>query len=273
MTARNKKIAFFVAIAGGVLFPLFLWLAPSSPGESPESKGWHEILQSARSIQGIQDASIVGGGYNYVDLGPDAAKAFVRTNEVPLAAIGRSLQQELLVPVKNSREWMTSHVEDMAKIKRAVHSLITAAKVAEADGKSDEALQIYLDALTLSYRIVRGGLVFDYQNGLSYKALVLEAIEDAVPKMSSADSKRILLTLDRLENDQEPIRAIALRQRAWQRTVLGHRLRSTVKTIVKTRTLYPEVSSLKARGAFQQRLLSVRTKLLAAAKSSSAQNN
>lgn len=261
MTAR-QKIAVSAAAALLALFSLSAWLVPRFEAQAVEHEAaWDDLLQAARSIRGDY--------YAYGRLGPEKAIVFIEENRDILAAARQSSEKEFRVPVKTSREWLSTHMEEMAKLKKLIHSIVTEGKVAEARGQIDQALTIYLDGLKLSYRIVRGGIALDYLNGLSYRALVLRALETVNPELTRQQCQHVLLTLDNLEKEQESLNSITLRDRAWRRKTFGHGILPTLKAIIMTRSLYPELNP-KTRAALEQRLTSVRKKLSASIESNSS---
>lgn len=261
----NVRQKITVSSAGflAVLFMLLFWLLPSHTARfgvlTEESKAWSDVLKAAQSIQKVQTAW--GGSYAWGVLSPDQARVFVESNRVLLASVRTGLQKELFVAVEASEEWLLAHSDEMAAVKVLVYALLTEGKVAEADGRNDKAVAIYLDALTLSYRVVQGGIRLDYLCGISYKALVLRALEEVAPKLTTEQCERVVLTLDRLEKEQEPVRSIAIRERAWRKKVFGLKIRDTISAMVKTRSWYPELIP-SSRASFDQRLSSFRKQLI-----------
>jgi hypothetical protein len=177
--------------------------------------------------------------------------------------VRRGLEKECRIPIESTSAWFVTHQSELGQLKMLVHTIITEGKVADSQGQIDRALDTYLDGLKFSYHAVRGGLGYDYLCGVSFKALFLKAIKDLVPKLTPEQSLRALHALDKLKLEQEPLKVIARRSKAWRRKTSGPGdLLNQLAAMVKTWSLNPELRNLmRASGTLEQQSNRLRTTL------------
>jgi hypothetical protein len=88
-------------------------------------------------------------------------------------------------------------------------------KLAEREGRTDDALGSYRDLLRLGQAITRGGLVIDCAYGHSAERMAIDGVHGLHRQLSPEVCRQWLAALQRSEAEREPVEEIEYRELLW----------------------------------------------------------
>lgn len=236
--SRNLKwIGFLVLVfALGVL--MFIdWGSSSFP--VPQANGYDEFVHASGMVRGdLRDT--------YSD--PQALATYVSQNAEVYALAQSGLGKSCRVTVQTSKDWGTSHTDEVGRLKNLTHCLIVKGRLAEMQGRTNEAFDVYLETYHFAHKMSAGGLDLDFLVGIACKALVLNRFKALIPNLTSLQRKEALRVIDSIESEEEDAQVVHRRMRRWQNAAFGlrwrvERWRKTVGEVVQSRSLKPLGSS------------------------------
>jgi hypothetical protein len=138
--------------------------------------------------------------------------------------------------------------------------LVAAGMLAERDGRTDEAIRAYRDAIRLGFETGRGGLILDELTGLAIESTGLQGLLGLRSKLDSGPCRDLISALEDLDAGREPLATIIDRETAWFRRTSGWKTRmlftfapGTVAKMRRTADASAEAAYL--RGEVRLRLL------------------
>ena len=237
VSRKLKWIGFLVLVfALGVL--MFIdWGSSSFP--VPQANGYDDFVHASAMVRGdLRDT--------YSD--QQALEMYVSENAGVYALAQSGLGKSSRVTVQTSRDWGTAHANEVGRLKNLTHCLIAKSRLAEMEGRTNEAFDVYLETYRFAHEMSAGGLALDFLVGISCKALVLDRFKALIPNLTSPQRKEALRVIDSIESEEEDAQVVHRRMRRWQNAALGlrwrvERWRKTVEEIVQSRSLKPLGSS------------------------------
>lgn len=205
-------------IAGVLLFLLLvmgLGLFRSRPVSFrvPDQNGYQSFLQA---IASAPDAAVPAF------TNQEGLVTFVSNNIAAYGLVQSGLQMTCVVPVKASKEWYAQHMgQEVPGLRRLAQGLIAKAKLAELEGKIEEAFEGYTEAYRFSDAIGRGGLAVDFIISMWCKARVLRDCQALIPLLTPTQKSAFLALIQKLEAEKDAANAVAERTRRWQRATFG----------------------------------------------------
>lgn len=185
---RRSSPVLTALIAGIVLvlgLVAYVWLSvPSAPPVVlPNPNGFTQFLESGRKIVGTpEDISIADA---------ETLKRFLDANAAVLDESLEALNMECMVPIEYSAAYQQQVVDDVGPLKNVARLLWADARVAELEGRPEEAADKYADVIRFSEKTSNGGLLVHLLSGIAYERLGWQALLKLVPSLSQ-DQKAAL---------------------------------------------------------------------------------
>ncbi|CAN5688216.1 hypothetical protein BH23PLA1_BH23PLA1_09260 [soil metagenome] len=136
------------------------------------------------------------------DAGPDQLRAFLEANPTLLTEAREALELDSLVPLTFTQVDVLSPqggtLRQLARLQSA------AGRLAEEEGRFEEAARGHLDTVRLGHRI-RGGLLNDRLIGFAIESLGLSGLQRTLDNLEAGTRRELFQTLEALDRDREPI--------------------------------------------------------------------
>ena len=159
--------------------------------------------------------------------------AFVATNAEAFKLVRMGLQQECRVPFGN----FTNHLNELGSIKSLAVGLRSEGQLAELEGRTNDAAQIYLEAIHLGHEACRGGPLIDNLVGIACEAIGTGSLERIAGSLDAATSRSALREMTELENRRENWGEIWKNEQAWMRAEYGPMPMGKLWEIIKARSI------------------------------------
>jgi len=213
-----KIIAIISSTMLGILYlsvvaGLYLASLPTTeqPARLPDSPGYRAIVKAAALCPGSSTIDVWKAG-------PEELAGFVQQNAVPLAMARQALEQECHVMLQYTQTDLNRNLDPFRDLAWA---MVADARLAEVNGRYDEAVRCYLDALRLARAIAKEGIVADAMQGWIVEDRAVTGMWRLHDRLTKEQTRTLLDRLRRLEAEREPFDTLRKREMAWQEYGLG----------------------------------------------------
>jgi hypothetical protein len=214
MTAktRNWLITFLILASPFLLFLglLLFWTAEPLPPVAPlpNPNGYEDLVKAGRAIKSM-------AGYDQTN--EQQLAELVATNAEALRLLQAGLSNQCQVPVQFSENYMTRHLNDLAGLKRLAQILAAEGRLAEMQGRPDDAARSFLDAIRLGNESARGGVLIDELVGTAIKAIGVAGLEKLVDPLDAKSCHESATTLETLDSQSRSWNEVMQQERDWSR--------------------------------------------------------
>ncbi|MCI0335695.1 MAG: hypothetical protein L0228_21015 [Planctomycetes bacterium] len=216
---RLRVIARFAVVAGVVTFaafPCFVLSKLLTPDPLPNTSlptpnGYDDLLAAGRLVSATKFSGGAGGNFDYETATQKELAAEVAKSEPSYERLTIGLSRPCLVPI----EYYAGDLPDIIQFRALARSVAGKARLAELEGRFDDAADAYIQVMTLGYVAPRGGLIIDGMVGVAMTSFGTPGIYRARKQLSLAKVGACIDALARLDANDEPYRDIEYRDRVW----------------------------------------------------------
>jgi len=166
-------------------------------------------------------ATLVRAGQSLEDMGAiDVATAtqeeladLVRPKRAAFEPVRAALAQPCQVPVDYGS--VDLKLEDLSSLRSLARAFHAEGKLAEMEGRTEDAVEDYRDMIRLSQAGARGGLLIHALVGWAIEALGVAALRDARATLDSTECRELIDFLRSIDAAREPFDEILRRDQAW----------------------------------------------------------
>ena len=137
---------------------------------------------------------------------------FVQNQADVLEQIRAGLQFESCVPIEYDSEFLAKDIDRYSSIRQAARFLLADARLAEAQDRTGDAADIYLEVVHLSRQMSHGGLLVHLMMTAAYEGNAWTAIEQLVPSMTSDEKADFLARLELLPYPRDSMQEVLVRE-------------------------------------------------------------
>lgn len=210
---RNWLIAGFIVAFPLTLFLLFLLFLkegpPPTPPKMPVDNGYDDFQQAAKSVRDD----------DYSGLDHNALRVFVDANSNALQLARSGMQKECHVPVRYSESYLTNDLEDLQNLRRLTRAFLAEGRLAEMEGRTNDAANAYLDVIRLGNDGVRGGLLIDELVGIAIRSMGVTHLEKLVLSLDSHVSRGAAAMLEAADADAQTFDDVMQQEGAFFRAI------------------------------------------------------
>mgnify|MGYP000862507396 CR=1 FL=1 len=150
---------------------------------------------------------------------PDTLLAWFESRRDIEGRARRALEHESGVPLLGDVDAIVNRsVQAIGPLRDLGRYFLTKAKLAREEGRTDDALAAILDALGLSGKAGRGGLIIDQEVGIAIESTAMEALGELAEALDDAQSARAMKAIQALEERREGPDTVCRRERALYRS-------------------------------------------------------
>lgn len=213
--------AVLLALVSGALSWRFLtWVPEYRPASGvPETRAnaWYDLVAAAR---GIRWRTAESGRRRRMD--PAGMRRMVAANRPALAVIRRALRAELLVPPGVP---LPDAYQQAAELRGLGMLLSWEGQLAEAEGRPDRAVRVYLDSFRLGTRLPRGGTLAHAMAAIRFQNRGLHGLFGLVDRLDARTAGAAAVELREMEREAVPLAEILTAEREAGTAALAADLR------------------------------------------------
>ncbi|MEO7678141.1 MAG: hypothetical protein ABIV39_15395 [Verrucomicrobiota bacterium] len=208
-----KKWILLGAIFLVVLAVVVIWIRPAAPPpiQLPNPNGYDDLVKAGQMIVGDMpdcnwsqpDEECLEGMRNYVKANGEALKR---------ARLG--LSRESRIALNFTINTFSTHLPELASIKRLAQMLNAEGRVAEEEGRIDNAIQSYVDTARLHEKF-RGGVMIDELVGVIVEAIGVGSLRKLTDQMTTAQRRDLIQKLERLYANRDSSKEIMANEKRY----------------------------------------------------------
>ena len=254
MTFKITARKLLITVGATVMVALGFWLFTQPPAPKvvmPTPNGFHDYLQAALALHRVDD--LEGIRTNAVSLG-----AYLSDNREAMRFIRLGLTRESRVSYPLDKNYIQRRIQEKWwNIRKAGTLLEFEGRLAELEGRTNDAANAYLDFIRFSHEAYRGGPLIDAMIGFACEIQAIRPFAKLVPGLSANECRASIAILDQIESHREPVEDVLSNERIWSKHNAS--LRETFLVLIPSN----EARQLRAsRTAFVDNNLSRRRAML-----------
>jgi len=194
MKPRTRTILLALAavlVLGIITLMAFLYgrTTPFPPPPSPN--GYDDFVHAGALLSGR-----IG---DYRNLSHEELKALVAVNTNVLALVRSGLKKQCAPPMQNYLTNTAAMSTDLPPRKQTAQLLAAEGRLAELDGRPEDAARSYLDAIRFGNEISRNGFVINRLVGIACSAIGSVPLAKLAPQLGCEQLKPIIAELDKID--------------------------------------------------------------------------
>lgn len=215
----NRPIKILLALAAlGALFLGFYLLRPPPPlPPLPQPNGCDDFVKAGKLVE--------DGSIEYRTLSPEKLRSLVSSNATALRLIREGLKHECRVPTEFSTNYINSRMLDLPLFKRLSYALVAEGRLAEMEGRTNDAVRAYLETIHFSHEFPRGGTMIDKLVGLACETIGTTPLQKLVLNLNAKECREAGQILETIDAKSETVEEVLQQERKWARQAFTWRER------------------------------------------------
>ncbi|MDB6147047.1 MAG: hypothetical protein JWO45_711 [Spartobacteria bacterium] len=149
------------------------------------------------------------------DFEMEAARRHFASNTPAIERLRLGLAKQSAVPIVYTNDWISTHVNEMAGMKRLARNLALGGALEKIDGRMANALEYDVDILRLATAINHGGLLIDNLVAAANENIAFAELEKLEPGLDASQCRMALGELERWRTNREPFAITLEREKRW----------------------------------------------------------
>lgn len=213
MTLKNRNsliVLLILAVPLAIFLGSVLYNASNLPPPAPlpNPNGYDGLIHSTTLL-----ASNVG---DYVTLNEADLQLLVSKDTDALTEARKALQEPSSVPLDYSPT-STNTMDRLAGLKRLAFAFAAEGHLANMKGRTDQAVQSYLDLIHLGNESCRGGVLIDQLVGSTIENLGIENLQKIAPQLDSKTCVATAAALETFDSQRQTWDEVMQQEHDWSR--------------------------------------------------------
>ena len=201
-----------VAVNVAILAIVFLG-KPPPPRPLPSPNGYDDFVKAGRMVTSSTN--------DYSNMSREELGVLISTNEEALKLVRTGLSHECRVPVEYSVEYANALPNNLSFIKKLALLMLAEGRLAELEGRTNDAIKIYLDGVRFGQECDRGGLLISKLVGIACEAIPLRALDALVDAVGAPQARKIVQALETVDSKEPPFTEVLDEEKRWSHDTFG----------------------------------------------------
>jgi hypothetical protein len=175
----------------------------------PVQNGYADLVRAGGMV------SMDGG--NYPTATAAQLRQIVAANAPALILAKSALSNECRVTVTFTEAWSEKHFPELASIKRLAQAMAAEGKLAEQEGRDQDALASYLEVVRLGSQADRGGVIIDELVGIAVESLGLAELQKLTGRLDAKAARAAAASLADLDSQDQTWNEVLRQEDNWSR--------------------------------------------------------
>ena len=207
---RNWLIALSILAFPFVLFFGFLVfmeepLPPLAP--LPNPNGYDDLVKAGEMLPDVAG--------DYDKMNQEQLQKAVSANAAAVSLARSGLSNQCRVPIQYSESYISKHLDDLACLKRLARTFVAEGILAEMNGRTNDAVQSFLDTVHLGNETLRGGVLIDGLVGIAIDAIGASHIQTLLPNLDTRTCRETASALESLDAQNQTWNEVAQQENNW----------------------------------------------------------
>jgi hypothetical protein len=203
------KYLIFVIVVVNVAIAAIVFLAPPRHKAAvlPNPNGFDDFLTASQMFTG--DAS------GYQTNSHEQLAALVSKNTEALKTLRAGLAKQSRVPDDYSISNMNNVMNQLSALKKSIFFVCAEGRLAEMDGHTNAAANIYMDGMRFGEESSRDGNLISKLVGIACDAIALKPLESLPPSLDAKQCAEVARELEAIDTGIEPYSETLDEEEAW----------------------------------------------------------
>ena len=198
---RNKVVIVCAFLVVALIVASVVLLRDKS-SSLPNPNGYDDFVKAGQMVNRPLDHQ--GHLADYRDLSLEELQTHAASNAAALQLVRTALEQPSLVPIQNHSEWFGKHLKELSTFKDITQVFMLAGRLAQLEGKTNEAVNLYLDSIRFAHKSNRGGVVVHTALVRNQESMGLTGLKTVAAALDAVQCRQIATVLEELDKQQEP---------------------------------------------------------------------
>jgi hypothetical protein len=204
-----------VAINVAIIAAMFLGSASQpKPVPIPNPNGYDDFVRAGKAVN---------GSFRYTNQTRDELAKIVAGNSEALKWLHAGVTKECRVPDNYSTDPLLQPqmFGDLTSLKSLAYLVLTEGRLAEMDGRTNDAVKIYLDGIRFADRSGRGGLMIHKLLSIACEIIATQALQSCETSLDSKQCAEVAKVLEEVDAQAEPVETVLGNEEAFGRKYGG----------------------------------------------------
>jgi hypothetical protein len=233
MNARKVLIyVVLVVVAVNLAIVAVVFTGDNKPAKPlPNPNGYDDFVKAGQMIR-------PGYSYDYLQMTKEILVGYVESNEPALALVRQGLQKECRVPENYSAVTFGGSVMDLMQMKGLALDLCAEGRLKALQGKTNDAVSNYLDAIRFGQESSRGGVIIVKLVGIACETSGSKDLLSLIGGMDGIHCRETVNALETLDGKEEPVAENLEQEAKWNRA--ANSLRERIMDLFQYKTIHKE---------------------------------
>ncbi|HEY5296554.1 MAG TPA: hypothetical protein VIK59_01365 [Verrucomicrobiae bacterium] len=252
---KEKRNGLVVIVV--LIFPFLFFLgclisgltSPTPPLNQslPNPNGYDDFVEAGKMV-----ASDTG---NFDEMNEQQLQSLSDENSNALQMARAGFQKQSRVPIQFSEVYITSHLNDLANLKRLAQAFAAAGKLNEMENRPGDAAKSYLDVIHLGNESSRGGTLIDELVGIAIESIGRDGLQRISNQLDAKSCRESAVALENLDSQRQTLNEVMQQENDWShKTFPG--IRYEIVRLMTYKSLLPAQAA--ARRKFNQKEVKTR---------------
>jgi hypothetical protein len=160
----------------------------------PDPNGYDDFLKAAALLNALQVDTMYTND-------PIALHEFMSAAAEPLRLVQLGLSRTCSVPTMEVMTNFSNRINELAQMKMLAQFLANEGRLAELEGRTNDALRCYVDGISFGNEVGRGGFMIHRLVGVACEAIADAGLTRIMPTLNREQSRPLIKTLGEIDRD------------------------------------------------------------------------
>ena len=235
MAPKVIKYVVLAVIMANVAIIAFVILGGSTPPPPPlpNPNGYDDFVKAGQMVKGNPSTNDT--------MSEEELAGLIAMNAEPLKLVKLGLSRECREPVEYSESYAMQLLPELANFKQLVFLFCAEGRLAEMDGRTNDAAGIYLEGIRYGAELGRGGVLMSELVSLACENLAMSRLQRLTGWATAAKCREVAGGLQTVDAREEPIADTLEHERLWSKRTYG--IRGQLESLL----MYKQQAALTAR--------------------------
>ncbi len=207
---RNWLLALFILACPFVLFfglLIFMEEPPAPLAPLPNPNGYDDLVKAGTMLPDV------GGDYDKMN--QEQLQKAVSANAAAVSLARSGLSNQCRVPIQYSESYISNHLDDLACLKRLARAFAAEGMLAEMNGRTNDAVQSFLDTVHFGNESLRGGVLIDGLVGIAIDAIGTSHIQTLVTNLDTRTCRETVAALESVDSQRQTWNEVLQQENTW----------------------------------------------------------
>jgi len=209
----GKFLKYFIllVVAGNLALVAYVFLGALTPKPTPmpNPNGYDDFVKAAQIV------SVNNSDYDKMN--QRQLSGLISVNKEALGLLHLGLNRESRAPDDYYSNSVNNLMRTLPGFKQSIFLLCAEGKLAQIEGRTNDAARIYVEGVRFGYECSRGGVLINKLVGIACVAIALKPLQQLTDSLDAKQCAEVAHALEEIDSKAEPIENTLAQQRNFAR--------------------------------------------------------